>query len=73
MVGGRKDREEMSDKTEQWKLDGDCSLCRRKNYCSNRCTRNKMKLEMLVRSLVANKLNEMTSGVFSELNRKLTK
>lgn len=72
MVGGGKDRREMSDKTEQWKLDGDCSLCRRKNYCSNRCTRNKRKSEMLVRSLITSKLDEITGGAYSEINRRLT-
>lgn len=72
MVGGGKDREEMSDKSEQWKLDGDCSLCRRKNYCSNRCTRNKRESEIMMRSLVASKLDEITGGVYSELNRRLT-
>ena len=25
-------------KTEQWKLDGDCGLCRRVDYCRHECT-----------------------------------
>ena len=28
---------------EQWKLDGDCSICRRRSYCSKICTRNRNK------------------------------
>ena len=27
----------MDDKTEQWLLNGKCSICRRKEYCSNPC------------------------------------
>ena len=27
------------DKTEQWLSDGDCSLCRRKDYCKRLCKR----------------------------------
>ena len=30
-------------KTDQWQLDGDCSQCRRKNYCSNLVQRIKGK------------------------------
>lgn len=28
---------------EQWKLDGDCSICRRRSYCSKVCARNRNK------------------------------
>lgn len=55
------------DKTEQWKLDGDCSLCRKKNYCSKPCTRNKRETEIMMRSMVASKLNEMTGGAYSKI------
>lgn len=27
--------------TDQWKLNGDCKQCRRKNYCSNACSAHK--------------------------------
>lgn len=55
------------DNSEQWKLDGDCSLCRRKKYCSKQCTRNKRETEIMIRSMVASKLNEMTGGAYSEI------
>ena len=55
------------DKTEQWKLDGDCSLCRKNNYCSKPCTRNKRETEIMIRSMVASKLNEMTGGAYSKI------
>lgn len=28
---------------EQWKLDGDCIICRRRSYCSKVCSRNRNK------------------------------
>ena len=28
----------MTEDNERWKSDGDCSKCRRKNYCSKECT-----------------------------------
>ena len=31
----------MTDKSEQWKLKGQCSICRRKSYCKNICKANK--------------------------------
>ena len=61
----------MVDRSEQWNLDGDCSLCRRKDYCSKPCTRNKRSTQAMIHSLVANKLNEMTGGAYSELEDSL--
>ena len=40
--------------TEQWKEDGICSDCRRKNYCSNPCKANKRRKENIIRNGVAN-------------------
>lgn len=28
----------MSDNTDRWKVDGDCSKCRRESYCKKPCT-----------------------------------
>lgn len=55
------------DETEQWKLSGDCSKCRRKNYCSKGCTRYNRRTEAELYSLAANKLNEMTGGAYGEI------
>lgn len=30
-----------TDNSEQWKLKGQCSICRRKNYCKQQCRANK--------------------------------
>ena len=37
---------------DQWKLDGDCSLCRRRSYCSKVCTRNRNKTRAEIKNLV---------------------
>lgn len=37
---------------EQWKLDGDCSICRRRSYCSKVCTRNRNKTCVELRNLI---------------------
>ena len=41
-------------KNEQWKLDGKCSICRRKDYCSKPCTRAKRAEESFIHSAVRN-------------------
>ena len=30
------------DKTEQWLLDGDCDLCRKKKHCGKQCKQSKL-------------------------------
>lgn len=41
------------DKSEQWKLNGRCALCRRKKYCGKPCTANKRKKEKFLSDAVA--------------------
>ena len=57
----------MPNENEQWLLNGDCSKCRRKSYCSKPCTRCTRALETEVKTLVASKLNEMTGGAYGEI------
>ena len=47
-------------KSEQWKLDGNCNICRRNNYCSKPCTISKRKTSNDLYNLVANKLIDHT-------------
>ena len=58
------------DKSEQWLLNGDCRICRRKNYCSKPCTRCKRETQAELKRLVANAMNEATGGVMSEYINK---
>ena len=57
----------MPNENEQWLLSGDCSKCRRENYCAKPCTKNKRRTKALIHSLVTDKLNEMTGGVYGEI------
>ena len=39
--------------SEQWKLDGNCDICRRNNYCSKPCTIAKKKSNKELYNFVA--------------------
>lgn len=41
--------------TEQWKENGFCPDCRRKNYCSNPCKANKNRKKNIIRGAVTDK------------------
>jgi sulfatase maturation enzyme AslB (radical SAM superfamily) len=41
---------------EQWKEGGDCSKCRRQNYCGNECRLHRNRLRSMVKNFVCNKL-----------------
>lgn len=52
----------MIPETEQWKLDGDCSKCRKDAYCDKECKARK--------KLVKAKLAEMLSNAFNKAVNK---
>ena len=37
--------------TDQWQLNGDCDKCRRANYCTNKCSVKKRRLQGIYRAL----------------------
>lgn len=45
--------EDKMDKSEQWLLDGKCTMCRRKEYCSKPCKRCRSRHEYEMRCHVA--------------------
>ncbi len=51
---------------EQWKHGGNCNICRRKNYCSKPCTLVKRESKAVLRSLVAQTMNQMTGGAMKK-------
>ena len=61
-----------NNKSNQWELEGKCNLCRKQNYCSKPCTRNKRATEAFVRGLITDKMDEMSGGAFSEIMRNAT-
>lgn len=58
---------EKINETEQWLLNGECSKCRRQNYCSKPCTKYTRGMETEMRSLVSDMLNNMTGGAYGEI------
>lgn len=56
-----------SSESEQWLKEGDCSKCRRNNYCSKPCTRNKRRTNTIVSSLVTSYMDKATGGAFSAI------
>lgn len=41
------------DESEQWKLDGRCDVCRRKNYCGKKCSRYVDPVKKMVNQYIA--------------------
>jgi radical SAM protein with 4Fe4S-binding SPASM domain len=41
------------DKSEQWKLEGDCKECRRKNYCGKDCKAHREATYSMIYGMVA--------------------
>lgn len=50
---------------ERWKTDGDCSKCRRQNYCKTACKKQKQRTERWIASTVTQAMDERTGGAFS--------
>lgn len=59
-------REEIKE-CDQWKLDGYCDKCRRREYCSKECTVRRKRMDKEMYEFVHNKLDEKTGGVVSML------
>lgn len=55
------------DNTEQWKLNGDCRLCRRKKYCTKMCKRCKAETRLEMQHIIANALDKATDGAYSKI------
>ena len=53
----------MIDKSEQWALDGNCNICRRKKYCIKPCTTHKSRTQHEMRCAIA-------SVILKTLNKK---
>ena len=52
---------------EQWKLNGDCTKCRRNNYCSKPCTRYNRRANAERKRFVVDTMHEMIGGVTREV------
>lgn len=54
----------------QWKLQGDCTKCRRLSYCSKPCTHCDRRKRAEFKSLMAGAMNQLTNGVMSDAINK---
>ena len=45
----------MSEDRDRWLSDGDCSKCRRKDYCRKPCTMQKRRKEAILGALIRNR------------------
>lgn len=52
-----------ADVSEQWLLDGDCRICRRKRYCTKGCKKNRVAKERLINAMI-------TSAILKRMNRR---
>lgn len=52
-----------ADVNEQWLLDGDCRICRRKRYCTKGCKKNRVAKERLINAMI-------TSAILKRMNRR---
>lgn len=52
----------MADINEQWLRNGDCSLCRRRNYCKKPCKAHKTRSDQLLRSVVFEAMADTITG-----------
>lgn len=57
---------ENMENNEQWKSDGNCNKCRRKNYCSKSCTLHTRIEKYRMKVYIAGTMNEMTGGVMEK-------
>ena len=57
------------EKTDQWLLNGDCSLCRRNNYCSKSCTVHRRNIHKCVYHAVESSIDRATGGALSCLKQ----
>ena len=44
------------DNSDQWKIDGDCKVCRRQSYCTKACTLAKTRLDRVFQRELAKQL-----------------
>ena len=64
---------EKIEQNEQWKLQGNCQMCRRKNYCSKPCTANTRRSQAELNSMIYQAMDKATGGAISTTLDILTK
>lgn len=57
-------------KNEQWLLDGNCDICRRRNYCKKDCTKRTRATAAWLSGAVKGVLDDVTGGAYSAILNK---
>lgn len=53
----------IANESEQWKLHGDCSKCRKQSYCNKRCSAVKSRTRSVIGSLMGAYAERMLPGI----------
>lgn len=51
---------------EQWKTGGDCTLCRRQNYCTKKCKQHKQKIDREINTLIYERMPDSIKSFLRE-------
>lgn len=62
-MGEHKRKKEISTGTDQWKGEGDCEHCRRKNYCKTTCQAHTANIQRHIM--------QRTMSIFTEMLKKI--
>lgn len=58
------------DKNEQWKGEGNCDICRRKNYCRKLCKPAKLRQQAEIANVIANAMFKAISKGTSDKSKE---
>lgn len=56
--------------TDQWKLSGNCTLCRRQPYCTTQCKANRTQIKAYTAEMIQKVMQE-SGGIFPDLDHAL--
>lgn len=59
--------------TDQWLRRGDCSVCRKRNYCSKPCKARSQYERARFTCIMAEAMDEVTGGAFNAINKELNR
>lgn len=60
----------MQNKDEQWDLNGDCRICRRKEYCGEPCTKHKQLRKIAMQHAINEWLDDREKARKKELRKE---
>lgn len=58
---------------EQWKSDGDCYICRRKEYCRKTCAANRKAVHRAINEAISNCTNKVVGASYIGIEKEFLK